>query len=38
MDRRVGKFRFDAFKITEAYFCSGSEIILFCPYYKPGNR
>ena len=35
MARRVGKFSFDAFKITEAYFCSGSEIILFCPYYRP---
>jgi len=33
--RRVGKFRFDDFNITEAYFCSGTEIIVYCPYYKP---
>ena len=33
--RRVGKFGFAEFRITEAYFCTGSEVVVYCPYFKP---
>ena len=33
--RKVGKYKFATFKIMEAYFCSGNEITVYCPYYNP---
>jgi hypothetical protein len=33
--KKVGRYSFGTFKITEAYFCDGSEIVIYCPYFKP---
>lgn len=33
--RKVGRHAFDTVKIEEAYLCTGKEIVVYCPYYKP---
>ncbi len=33
--KKVGKSTFVIHKIDEAYFCTGTEIVVYCPYYKP---
>jgi len=33
--KKVGKHAFATFKITEAYHCTGSEIVVYCPYFQP---
>lgn len=35
--KKVGRYTFDTFKIEEAYFCTGDEIVVYCPYYKAGE-
>jgi hypothetical protein len=35
--KKVGQHAFDTFKIEEAYHCTGSEIVLYCPYFKIGK-
>ena len=33
--KKSGQHKFETFKIEEAYHCTGKEIVVYCPYYKP---
>jgi hypothetical protein len=35
--KTVGGHKFGTYGIEEAYFCTGTEIVVYCPYYKPGD-
>lgn len=35
--RKVGGHSFKTYKVEEAYYCSGKEITVYCPYYRPSE-
>ena len=35
--KRVGRSTFGTYEISEAFFCTGKELVIYCPYYKAGE-
>jgi hypothetical protein len=33
--KKLGSHSFDTYQIREAYYCTGKEIFVYCPYYQP---